>query len=136
MPSSALTNIEHFLFAQAESKQWPSLVTWLDVDKANSVECELSVPSSLTYFAGHFPGQPVLPGVVQIHWAGEFAKRIFGVSGFSTLQGAKFNGMVMPDTTIRLSLDFKPEKHRVKFAFTKDEQTLSLGSLIFGERLE
>ena len=32
-------------------------------------EFEIAVPDDLFFLQGHFPQQPILPGVVQIHWA-------------------------------------------------------------------
>jgi len=91
----------------------------------------LKIKPELDYFDGHFPGQPVLPGVVQIHWAGECSKRLFNLTGFHTLQGAKFNSMVLPNTEILLDLHLKPEKHSVRFSFHRADEKFSLGSLLF-----
>ncbi|KAB2840154.1 MAG: AMP-binding protein, partial [Burkholderiales bacterium] len=35
---------------------------------------QLRVAPELDFFAGHFPSQPILPGVMQVHWAIHFAR--------------------------------------------------------------
>ena len=35
----------------------------------DTLHYELRVPPTLAHFAGHFPGLPILPGVVQVDWA-------------------------------------------------------------------
>lgn len=77
----------------------------------------LYVPDNLSYFAGHFPTQAVLPGVVQVHWVGELAKKIFTVTGFSQLKSIKFSNMVLPDQTLELTLKYAQEKGTVRFSF-------------------
>ena len=35
----------------------------------DQVSIDIHIQSDLSWFVGHFPQQPVLPGVVQTHWA-------------------------------------------------------------------
>ena len=134
MSPFALTDLTHYFQAQSESRQWPSLIDIRQAEgDASVVELDMLIDPSLEYFDGHFPDQPVLPGVVQIHWAGECAKRLFNLRGFSTLQGTKFNGMVLPSTTLSLKLTFKAEKSSVRFDYFNAEHKFSAGSLVFSE---
>ncbi len=134
MPGFAITALEKFLSSHAESKQWPVLRSVASTDNGEltqSLELTLYIQPSLNYFAGHFPEHAVLPGVVQVHWAGELAKHAFGLQGFSALQGTKFNNMVLPETTLTLSLTLNPEKANVKFSYHSDEQKYSQGTIAF-----
>lgn len=38
-------------------------------DESNMLHAELCIPSDLLAFDGHFPGRPILPGIVQIQIA-------------------------------------------------------------------
>ncbi|MEA2069053.1 MAG: hypothetical protein U9P12_07625 [Verrucomicrobiota bacterium] len=59
---------------------------------------EVSFPSSFSGFQGHFPEQPVLPGVCQIGAAVALAGRMCGTRQvLSEIINAKFVAMVVPD---------------------------------------
>lgn len=134
MPASSITTIEHLLVSRAESHQWPTLMNAQSVEQnSHHLLLELHIQPTLEYFAGHFPEQPVLPGVVQVHWAGELAKHAFDLKSFSALQGAKFNTMVLPDSTLNLELIFKADKLSVQFAYFDADQRYSQGKLVFSD---
>ncbi|MFC4701784.1 3-hydroxyacyl-ACP dehydratase FabZ family protein [Glaciecola siphonariae] len=92
----------------------------------------LHVPEDLSWFDGHFPEQKVLPGVVQIDWAGKFSKALLlNSERFSQLTNVKFKSMVMPNTQMSLELTYLPEKHLIKFHFFSEHDSFSSGSFKF-----
>jgi 3-hydroxymyristoyl/3-hydroxydecanoyl-(acyl carrier protein) dehydratase len=131
MSRSALAELNSLLSSQKASDQWPTLRGEPLLVDENSIEMKLHINPLLNYFAGHFPDQPVLPGVVQVHWAGELAKLLFKLKGFTALQGTKFNGMILPDAIVTLALSFNQEKSSVRFKYFEADQKYSLGTLIF-----
>ena len=64
---------------------------------------EISFPSSFSGFQGHFPEQPVLPGVCQIGAAVALAGRMRGTRQvLAEIINAKFVAMVVPDQLLQL----------------------------------
>lgn len=95
------------------------------------LELDLSVPPGLFCFDGHFPGHPILPGVVQVDWSARYARERLGVSGeFSAAENLKFHSVVRPGATLRLSLNL--DGGRVKFEFFDEKRKYSSGTLVFG----
>ena len=99
---------------------------------SNSALIALHVPTDLSWFEGHFPEQKVLPGVVQIDWAGKFGKALFtDTAEFRQLTNIKFKTMIMPDTDVTLELNYLPEKETLKFHFYNQSDSFSIGSFKF-----
>ena len=94
----------------------------------------LYVPKHLTYFDGHFPDTPVLPGVVQLLWVDHFARQLLGLEhGWKEMEAVKFNRLVLPDTTVTLRLEAREDGRRLQFAYAIDGTTCSSGRLVQGE---
>jgi len=95
------------------------------------VELDLRVPADLEYFAGHFPGAPVLPGVVQIDWCVHLGRERLALrGGFRSLEQIKFLAPIVPSVTVSLLLELRGA--RLKFAYFQKENKFSSGTIVFG----
>lgn len=114
----------------------PVLARHADGDQ---LKLRLEVPSTGPWFDGHFPGHPILPGVVQIAWAVAFATTWRGNETPPTsLQRVKFVHPVAPGDELCLQLRAQPG--RVRCSFTMDHGaepvTVSSAVLIYPESSE
>jgi acyl-CoA synthetase (AMP-forming)/AMP-acid ligase II len=96
---------------------------------------ELIAPRDLTYFDGHFPGRPILAGVVQIDWVIAFGRRYFDFPpSFRGVQALKFKRVIPPELPVRVELIHEPAKCALSFKITSDSGTHASGRVIFGAR--
>lgn len=108
------------LFVQGDLPRLPELLA--RQGEGQTLRLELYLPSNLYYFDGHFPGRPVLPGVVQTHWAVHYARECWGDLGtFSTLEAIKFQQIVGPNQRLHLALEYQPEKDKLYFSYTSGD---------------
>jgi 3-hydroxymyristoyl/3-hydroxydecanoyl-(acyl carrier protein) dehydratase len=96
------------------------------------LDLDLRVPPALACFDGHFPGHPVLPGVVQLDWSARYARERLGLRGeFCAAENLKFHALVTPGMRLTLSLELK-ETGRLGFRLISGSHTHSSGTLVFG----
>ncbi len=108
------------LFAQEDMPRLPELID--QQQDGQTLQLQLYIPSNLYYFDGHFPGRPVLPGVVQTHWAVHYARAQWGELGqFAALEAVKFQQIVGPNQHLRLALEYQPEKDKLYFSYTSGD---------------
>ena len=101
----------------------------------NSLELQIKIPAGLVYFAGHFPGQPILPGVTQLAWVETFGKIFFNISNpFSHMEVVKFKKIIRPDDLITMTLIWKPETGKLYFELRSTEDLHGSGRLVYGEQ--
>lgn len=102
-------------------------------DTPEQITIDLHIPLSLAYFSGHFPGLPLLPGVVQIDWAVRFAREHLGVtSEFTLLENIKFLAPLQPDANVNLTLVWDKEKNRIEFTYASAQKKHSSGRIQLG----
>ena len=88
---------------------------------ASTAELRLTVPHDLDYFRGHFPGAPIVPGVVQIKWAIDLAARFLGAGGtFAGMDALKFQHVLLPGISVTLSLRWAASEGKLNFAYQSD----------------
>ena len=94
----------------------------------NIIELDLFVGSNLFQFQGHFPNEPVLPGVAQIDWAARLGQQHFGINGpIARLGQLKFSRLVGADSLLHLRLEWNNEKQRLLFSYREGDETCSSG---------
>ncbi|SFH18025.1 AMP-binding protein [Modicisalibacter xianhensis] len=111
------TEIVAQLFADLKDRRLPR---WLgsEADDAQACRIILEVPERLVYCQGHFPEQPVVPGVVMLQWAIDLARRHLGVDGtFQRLERVKFPQLLLPGDRVSLSLTWHPDSEGGRLAF-------------------
>ncbi|MFT4432974.1 AMP-binding protein [Caballeronia sp. 15715] len=93
---------------------------------------ELRVPATLVHFAGHFPGLPILPGVVQIDWAMRLAaEQVPGVRMLASIEQLKFKAPVPPGALLDLTLTHDAVRRRVQFAYRLGARDCTSGVIVY-----
>ena len=91
--------------------------------KGESIRAIKAVTFNEGFFQGHFPGRPIMPGVLQIEALAQ-AAGILGVETlelagtgklvyFMAIEGAKFRAPVEPGVLLQLDVSFTQQRSRV-----------------------
>lgn len=111
----------------------PGIISW--IQDLSEHRLLLDVNPELVFFKGHFPGNPILPGVVQLHWAVGISTSLFNFNGIPhEIKRLKFSNIVQPRSVLELYLNQKTETG-VNFKFTSFGRVHSMGSLEFREKV-
>lgn len=77
----------------------------------------LRVPPDLAFLEGHFPGHPLVAGVVQVHFAMAALEEILGQAPrLETLEGLKFRELLLPDQEVLLKVEMDEESGGFAFS--------------------
>jgi 3-hydroxymyristoyl/3-hydroxydecanoyl-(acyl carrier protein) dehydratase len=98
-------------------------------ETSDGVELDFTIPATLLYLQGHFPGFPVLPGVAQIDWAARLADRHLETGiGAARKFRVKFSAVIPPGTDLTLALRRSKDGRRLTFEYRAGERVMSSGS--------
>lgn len=69
-------------------------------------------------FAGHFDEYPILPGIIQIHWANLASQKAFNCLVHGDINQLKFMAPIQPPIEIILSIQNLAQKNCISFNYT------------------
>jgi 3-hydroxymyristoyl/3-hydroxydecanoyl-(acyl carrier protein) dehydratase len=99
-----------------------------DVDK-DEARYELRLEADLRWFDGHFPEQPILPGVAQLHIASCLAEETWNiVATGGEMMRVKFRRVMQPGDCVTLTLRRNGED-RLDFQYLLDGEVTASGAI-------
>lgn len=96
----------------------------------DSMTVNLALPADHPAFDGHFPGRPILAGVVQIDWAIRLAETYLGTASPTTQDfQVKFRRVIGPDAPVSLDLRLDRDRRVLEFSYQQDDAVASSGRI-------
>jgi acyl-coenzyme A synthetase/AMP-(fatty) acid ligase len=113
------------LFTEA-SREMPTVIR-REVGGAEAC-FDLKLNPDLCWFDGHFPGQPILPGVAQLHIASSFAEEAWGtIATGSEMSRVKFRRVMQPGDLVTLVL-IRNGDDRLDFRYLRGDEVMASGA--------
>lgn len=100
---------------------------------ADRVRLSVRIAPELAWFRGHFPGQPILPGISQVHMSALLAGSLLDFWPSSAVMNrVKFKDLVRPGDVLEVTLEADRERGRLTFRWLHAHGTESAAGVIGG----
>lgn len=120
-----------FIRKTCVSPRWPAVIHARQDGSRLIVVAQLD--DATLYLQGHFPGEPILPGVAQLNWAIEAGIAVLGISApFAGVDGLKFQNIMRPGDHFTLEIESLEEQQRLRFKYRFGTVLYSQGRVRFG----
>lgn len=95
----------------------------------NNIIYKIFFYNQCNFFKGHFPDFKLVPGVLQLYLAKEFANIHFGLElGQGQWKRIKFSNIIKPDSIVNLKLEYN--RKQVTYEFYAEDKKYSSGSFL------
>lgn len=103
-------------------------IEWLSLEVGEQcIGARVRVPDNYFYLQGHFPGAPVVPGVCQLRWVVELARKHWPRETWCVAGKVKYSAILLPNREVRLTLERLADG--VRFSIADDLRKYSSGRL-------
>jgi 3-hydroxyacyl-[acyl-carrier-protein] dehydratase len=115
--------------------QW-NLLTEVNTGNPNEIEALAHAPMDSSWFLGHFPGEPILPGIALVHMVEQAIIKHAQARNerikFDTLRRIRFVQPVRPGETLSINISGEEQGKEILFSFkiTNKENIVCSGVII------
>ena len=109
-----------------------------EIERTTSeVRYRLVFPESSRFFAGHFPGNPILPGVAQVQVCIELlASSLDRPVHLTNLESVRYRKPVTPGMKCELTVQLPDEDSRVEFRYDGPDGLIADGRMLLAAEVE
>jgi len=95
---------------------------------------QVSIPADSPWFQGHFPGDPMLPGIAQLHLVMGAIRASLGHGvRLVGLKRVRFKRVIRPEETIEIAADPVPDKPgMIRFQLMLEGENACSGLMLTG----
>lgn len=120
--------------------QW-NLLREINTGKSNEIEALAYAPVDSPWFSGHFPGEPILPGIALIHMAEQAILQHADTRGervqLYALKRIRFVQPVRPGETLSLTISGEELDEETLFSFkVANKENIVCSGLIVAKKIK
>lgn len=98
------------------------------------IRARIRVPADSPWFDGHFPGEPVLPGIAQLGMVHDLLCRAFDQQlPVARVSRVRFRQMIRPEQQLTLTVQRDEAAGSHRFRITGDEGSICTGQLLLAD---
>ena len=98
------------------------------------IHARIRVPADSPWFDGHFPGEPVLPGIAQLGMVHDLLCRAFDQQlSVARVSRVRFRQMIRPEQQLTLTVQRDQAGGGHRFRITGDEGSICTGHLLLAD---
>jgi 3-hydroxyacyl-[acyl-carrier-protein] dehydratase len=104
---------------------------------SNCVMAQITTGPHSPWFSGHFPDDPILPGVAQIHMvAASIAKVLQKELVLQSVARIKFRKLIRPGDVLDIHAETGKKEYHYSFQITSKQQEVCSGRLVLAPKKE
>lgn len=115
---------------------WYSYIT-AGLDNEGDVVAQVTTDQLSPWFAGHFPGDPILPGIAQLHMVTETVAQVLDKQlTLQSLARIKFKKIIRPGDILDIHVHAGKKENHYQFRLTSNQEDVCSGRLVLVPKKE
>jgi 3-hydroxymyristoyl/3-hydroxydecanoyl-(acyl carrier protein) dehydratase len=121
---------------QKNPGKWYSTIS-AELGSDNAVVAKVTTDSQSPWFSGHFPDDPILPGVAQLHMVvASIAKVLQQELVLQRVARIKFRKIIRPGNVLTIHAEAGKNENHYSFHITSEQQEVCSGRLVLAPKKE